>query len=279
MVGLVVLAGLVMGSLTYAGPLILGGDDLTDHGSRVGGVNLLGWKYIENATGGILAGVTRPGATGIAVLGATDSTATSGNAGAAMHWVGVTLGKTVTYHDGAAAITTFFANLASGAINPKMLHIVGTGAANDLVAAEGVALTANAAAIAAFVASGGGVLAHGSGTTAYGWLSVLIPGLIESSGCSTPVTLTTAGVAAFPGVSNADVSAGPCHSSFSGSLGSLSVLATDGTGRNVIIGGGANAVIGGSPAEPVPTVGVWGTGTLLVLLMMMGLLGVRKRRI
>ncbi len=41
----------VASSTAMAGPIILGGDDLTEHGSRSGlGVNLLGWKYIELAT-------------------------------------------------------------------------------------------------------------------------------------------------------------------------------------------------------------------------------------
>ena len=39
-----------LSGLAVAGPVILGGDDLTDHGSRTGGgVNLQGWLYIEKA--------------------------------------------------------------------------------------------------------------------------------------------------------------------------------------------------------------------------------------
>ncbi len=80
----VVLVGSTLAGVVYAGPVILGGDDLTDHGSVSAGVNLAGWQYIENATFGILAAVTRPGAigNGVAVLGAAPSGATSDNAGA-----------------------------------------------------------------------------------------------------------------------------------------------------------------------------------------------------
>ena len=135
------------------------------------------------------------------------------------------LGKTVNYYEGAAAINQFFTDLVAGTVNPAMLWIAGTDAQNNIDSAEGAALTANATRIANFVASGGGLMAHGSGPDAYGWLAVLIPGIIETPTCSTPATLTAAGMTAFPGLTNADISAGPCHSSFSGNLGSLQVLA------------------------------------------------------
>jgi len=268
----VVLVGSTLAGSAYAGPVILGGDDLADHGSVSVGVNLSGWEYIENATDGILANVTRPGAAGngVAVLGSS----ITGDPGAAMASVGVVLSVTVNYYKGASTISTFFADLASGAVNPEMLYIVGTRASGDLDSSEGTVLTANAAAIAAFVASGGGVLAHGSGSTAYGWLTALLPGIVETSTCDNPVTLTAAGILQFPGLTSANVDAGPCHSSFSGNLGGLSVLANDVNGLNVIIGG-ATVRIGAT--IPVPSLGVWGVAILVVSLMMAGLLGFRRR--
>ena len=196
-----VLAG--VSGLSMAGPVILGGDDLTDHGSRTaGGVNLEGWLYIEKAVSNVLSGVTRAGTTtDIVALGsAANVTFNSGNAGGAIGSAANVLGKTVTFVDGVANITQFFLDLANGAINPKMLWLAGTNAANDLDAAEGAALTANAAAINAFGASGGGIMSHGSGVNAYGWLSALLPGLVENVGqCnSSGATLTAAGNAAFP---------------------------------------------------------------------------------
>ncbi|MBM3340807.1 MAG: hypothetical protein FJY56_01645, partial [Betaproteobacteria bacterium] len=161
----------VASSAVVAGPVILGGDDLTDHGSRsAAGVNLLGWKYIELATSNIMANETRAGTIthDIVALGsAANLTFSAGNAGGAIGSVANVLGLNVLYADGAAAINQFFADLASGAVNVRMLWIAGTGAANDLDSAEGAALTANAAAINSFGASGGGIMAHGSGFSSY----------------------------------------------------------------------------------------------------------------
>ena len=277
--------------VSLAGPVILGGDDLTDHGNRTGGItiagqNNLGWLYIEKAVNNVLSSQTRAGALtyDIVALGSADSTTTTGgDAGAAIHFAALELGKTVLYLDGAAAINGFFANLASGAVNASMLWFAGNGAGNDLDALEGAALTANATAINAFGASGGGIMAHGSGIDAYGWLSALLPGLTEVLGAcnSTGATLTAAGQAAFPGLSNSniDANAGPCHSSFTGNFGGLTTLAFDGNQRSYIIGGGAGTVIQcGQAGQPAcPTVPEPGTMPLLMLAAL-GLAVPRLRR-
>ena len=268
-------AVLFLAGAAYAGPVILGGDDLTDHGSRSGSANIDGWLYIERAVNNILntpGAITRPGNNGsIAALGSAlvagcPPTCPSGNAGAAIGSAAAVLGKTVNYYDGAAAINQFFNDLVAGTVNPAMLWIAGTQSGNNIDSTEGAALTANAARISNFVASGGGLMAHGSGPDAYGWLSVLIPGIIETTTCNTPATLTAAGMTAFPGLTNADISAGPCHSSFSGNLGSLQVLATDSGGLNFILGGGAGTIIGGGPTVPVPTLSEWMLALFAVLL-------------
>lgn len=248
-----------------AGPVILGGDDLTDHGSRSAtGQNLEGWLYIEKAIGNLNTNQTRPGAitTTIAALGSSNPGAgvyPTSNAGGAISSAANVLGLSVSFFDTAAGINSFFTNLASGTVNPAILWLAGTDASNNLDSAEGAALTANAAAINNFVASGGGLMSHGSGSVAYGWLSALLPGVSNVSGCnSTGATLTAAGIAAFPGLSNAniDANAGPCHSHFTGNLGGLSVLATDGAGLNYIIGTGQGGLIQcgipGQPACPPP---------------------------
>lgn len=270
-------AALIAGSVSaHAGPVILGGDDLTDHGNRTaGGVNQEGWLYIEKAVSNVLSGVTRTlaGTTNydIVALGAAANLSfTAGNAGGAIGSAANVLGKTVLFIDSAAAINQFFSDLASGAVDVNMLWMAGTGAVNDLDTAEGVALTSNASAINAFGASGGGIMAHGSGVDAYGWLSALLPGLTEVLACnSTGATLTAAGQAAFPGLSNNDINqnAGPCHSSFSGNFGGLQTLGLDGDGRSYIIGGGANTVIQcGQPGQPAcPTVPEPGSLPLVLL--------------
>ncbi len=241
----------------WAGPVILGGDDLTDHGFRDAGGNQEGWLYIQLAVGNILSTQTRAGTitSDIVALGAADNpTFDGGDAGGAIGSAADILGKSVSYYDGEAAINQFFADLAAGTVNPGMIWLAGTGAVNDLVATEGSALTANAAAINSFVASGGGLMSHGSGDTAYGWLNALLPGINEVGGCnSNGATLTAAGNTAFPGLTNSNVdgNAGPCHSHFEGNFGGLTTLAIDADGLSYIIGGGADTVIQcGLPGQP-----------------------------
>ena len=238
-------AGILSATLAVSawagGPVLLGGDDLTDHGSRSGSTNVNGWLYIENAIRGVASQSTRPGTitVDIAALGSSNpnGTFTGGNAGGAIGSAALNAGLTVGYYDGAAAINTFFADLAAGRVNPKMIWTAGTGAANNLDSSEGAALSANAAAINTFVISGGGVMGHGSGASAYGWLTALIPGIVESSSCNIPLTFTPYGRTVFPTVTSADISSGPCHSNFSGNLGGLKIIATDSQNLNVIIGG------------------------------------------
>ena len=195
------------------------------------------------------------------------------------------LGKTVTYIDGAAAINQFFVDLANGTINPNMLWFAGTGAVNNLDASEGAALTANAAAINSFGASGGGIMAHGSRSVAYGWLSALLPGLTDSGACNpSGATLTAAGIAAFPGLTNANVNSnvGPCHSSFVGNFGGLTTLAFDGNNLSYIIGGGAGTLIqcGRLPGQPAcPTNQVPEPSSLMLIAIAgLGLVAQLRRR-
>ncbi|MBI2528884.1 MAG: hypothetical protein HYV93_23245 [Candidatus Rokubacteria bacterium] len=290
---LVVLLALVLcgPALAWAGPVILGGDDLTDHGSRSGaGANLEGWLYIEKALSNLSTGVTRTGpfTSDIAALGSADGgcppACSGGNAGDAIGSAASNLGLTVGFFDGTTAMDAFFAGLAAGAVNPRMIWLAGDGAANDMDAAEAGVLTTNASALDAFVASGGGLMSHGDDSV-YGWLSALLPGISAVPGCSSSgATLTPAGTAAFPGLSNSDVdaNAGPCHNHFEGDFGGLVSLVNDGLGRPYIIGGGAGTLIRcGDPGQPpCPTPGVPFPSTLLLLTAAGGLVvGLQRTRI
>jgi hypothetical protein len=239
------------------GPVILGGDDLTDHGGVDGEGNPEeGWLYIQRALENISPKVVRTNDNSVAALGSEESTDTESDAGAA---IGVAAGKaglTVTYYEGAAAINAFFVALAAGITQPKIVWISGTGASNDLDESEGAAVNANATRIADFVNSGGGLMSHG---VEYGWLQTLLPGLqnVNSGGPTGDLALTAEGAAAFPGVTDADVGAGPWHNHFEGEFGGLQILATSKTVQDsagnpaaVVLGGGQVQLPGSIELSP-----------------------------
>lgn len=268
---------------SFAGPVILGGDDLPLHGCYSNGVNQYGWLYIQKAMTKLFQQgcITRPNDGSIAALGVSDPGATpvtgfcagsSDNGGSAIHYAaGVALGKTITYWNGASgpgSVAQFFADLASNSVQPAVIWICsGYGdLPNELEPNELAVINANASALAAFVNSGGGLMSHTSPedstnppATLNTWLPTLIPGLNEVINCNSfGATLTPAGVAAFPGLSNSDVdqSAGPCHTHFQGPIGSLSVLAQDGDTPPLmyVIGGDCSTqIVCDSCASPLDT--------------------------
>lgn len=284
---------LVLGSLTlaapaFAGPVVLGGDDLNCHGERdINNDNIQGWLYIEKIFGSVNSQVTRPGpfTVDIAMLGtpapANCPPTCPGGADDAAGSAADKAGLTISYFDGDAAIDGFFDDLAQGTVNPKIIYLPGTDCSPDLDSNEGAELVQNAGAIQAFVGSGGGLISHGcedSGdcAIAYGWLNALTPGLVVNgnNACnSTNAQLTAAGQAALPTVSNSDIdgNAGPCHNTFEGNFGELQPLAVDGDDDPFILGGIVTTL-----AEPsgVPAAGAAG------LLAVCGLLlGVARRRL
>lgn len=273
---LIFICGLA-GTQVFAGPVILGGDDLDLHGNYNNGSGPAqkGWLYIQRALESMYKGgcLARPGNDGsIAVLGAPVSTLHNGNnvgggdAGAAIHYAGnVGLGKVVNYYDGVAGINAFFAGLASGTINPAIIYIPSGHAVNGITTAEGAALTAGANDLKNFVNSGGGLMAHISTTSTTGWVTTVTGVTVNLNVCNySGATLTAAGSTAFPALSNSDIAAGPCHATFSGTLGGLSVLALDGATPkgNLIIGGGCGTTIStASCAEFNATTACRGTAT------------------
>jgi Ca2+-binding RTX toxin-like protein len=247
-----------------AGPVILGGDDLTDHGQQDAGVNEDGWLYMEKAVGNIKPNVTRPNDDSIAALGSEDADPATepGNAGAAIKAAANANGMSVDYFNGEAAISGALADIANGSYNPAIVWVAGDGATNDLgdtgcegPGTEGQAITDNAGTINAFVSEGGGLMAH---STCYQWLSTLLPTVTTvDGGSSDDLYLTPQGHSAFPGLTNTDVNAGPWHSHFEGDFGGLRVLARSGdiddatgTDAAVILGGAAVNIV--PPSPPVP---------------------------
>lgn len=240
-----------------AGPVILGGDDLHDHGSVDSAGNPQeGWLYMQRAIANLSPNVTRANDGSIAALGSSAAPASeSGNGGAAIGVAGEKNGLPVNYYDGEAAINSFFQQLAAGQVNPRIIWIAGDGATNTFDESggcngtESAAVTNNAAQIDRFVSRGGGLMSHG---TCYAWLSALLPGLTTvDSGGSDDLVLTQAGQQAFPGLTNEDVNAGPWHNHFDGNLGGLQVLVESTSVRNQA-GGNAAVILGGSAVSITP---------------------------
>ena len=200
------------------GPVILGGDDLTAHGSVDGTGLRHGWLYIRKALENLAPAVTVANNGSVAVLGSTDSTVMAEDAGAAYHFAvpvaaaTTSLSGVITFVEGVSAINQFFVNLANGTVTPAIIVSVGNFADNDQSDVEVAAMNANAQGIAAFVSAGGGLLAHGgsaSDPNVYGWLPTLINGASYEFGCDfQSLVLTPAGQAAFPGLTNADITTG-----------------------------------------------------------------------
>jgi hypothetical protein len=256
LISAVALTGLLFAgaAVASAGPIIIDGTDANDHGFVSGGANQQGWLYMQKALEN-LASQCVGCQTNILTLGLSAGQATNAY-NSAFNLSSLAGTWTTTNVDGSGAIGAALGSLSFATTG--ILYIPTYGLSNgDLTSAEMAAINANATAIANFVNAGGGLFAMGqSGTGAWGWLTTLIPGLIVTDigggGVATDMTLTAAGTAAFPGLTNAQLAgADPWHNYFSGNLGSLSVLATalqGGNTRAVIIGGGTTTQIVPEPA-------------------------------
>jgi uncharacterized repeat protein (TIGR01451 family) len=257
---LATMAMLAFGCLTagtaaaqVGGPVILGGDDLTDHGGTdANGASQTGWLYMERAVANVKSQVGRTNDNTIAALGSADPSPlvhpACCDAGEGILNAAVKNGMSVRFFDGEAAIRSALTTISNGTYRPAIMWVAGDGASNNLdgcsgPGTEGQAIADNAATINAFVNQGGGLFSHG---TCYTWLSGLLPTLATvDGGSSGDLYRTNAGVSAFPGVSDADFNAGPWHNHFEGDFGGLSVLVRSANVQDSRIGGDAAVVIGG----------------------------------
>ena len=302
----VILAGVLFAvfggvRLASAGPIIIDGTDANEHGQVVSGVNVDGWKYMQEVLEHLSQEVYTGTVHTVVDLGTTPTScpAVGHDARDAINSAFNLSslpgnGWTLIHVDTAVSITRWLRNLSP--VNTGILYIpTYNNLCGDLWHDEMDAINANPAAIANFVngpgdASQGGALFAMSerdttitptltslresaspvpsavqSTNAYLWLQSIIPGLSAagfSAEHSTPISLTADGFAAFPGLTDADLSAGPWHNWFEGNLGSLKVLATapdeSAITRTVILGGGKNTQLG--PGEG--TITATKTGTL-----------------
>jgi hypothetical protein len=283
------IALLGLAGASSAGPIILAGTDADDHGNVAGGVNQSGWLYMQSALDNVGGQVTNANKLAVCI-GCNAGQAQDAFASAfdlsslpGAGWTRVTL-------TAAADITNFMTDAGGGTkISQAGIIYMPTATGNitgGITAAQVAPINANAAALNAYVAGGGGLFTQdqcpcyvGGG---YGWLTTLLPGIVlhgDIDGTiadSISLARTAAGIAAFPGISDALLSgATPWHDWFSGNFGGLSVLVTgpafiNGTGQPpgpgaVVLGGGSGTVIQcGQPNQP-PCPNVPEPGTLLLL--------------
>jgi uncharacterized repeat protein (TIGR01451 family) len=288
--------------LASAGPIIIDGTDANEHGHVVG-TNQEGWKYMQEALEHLSQEVYTGTARTVVDLGTTpvscpavghDARDAINSAFELSSLPGD--GWTLIHVDTAVSITRWLRNLSP--VNTGILYIpTYNNLCGDLWHDEMDAINANPAAIANFVngpgdpSQGGALFAmserdttpvtptlasmHESAmltpsavqaTKGYLWLQSIIPGLVATGFSAehiTSISLTVDGFAAFPGLTDADVSSGPWHNWFEGNLGSLKVLATapdeSAITRTVILGGGKNTQL--SPGAG--TITATKTGTLL----------------
>ena len=239
-------AALLMGSAAQAGPFILAGTDADDHGSVSGGVNQNGWEFMQKSLQFLAPGVTTGnkkvtilGSTGFALTAASSAFNLSTLVGAGWTVQTISVGN----------FNTFFGaggNLGTGILMMDSGGNVGGGVA-------GSNFNPHSAAIDAFLGAGGALFSQANG---YSWLSTLVPGLSVINESGSLLSVTPAGTAAFPGLSNADLSSGPWHNTFL-NTGSLSVFATaadvgaSSFGRAVVIGGATGSITNpGNVPEP-----------------------------
>lgn len=230
------------GSMAFAGPFIFSGTDSDDHGFASGGANQEGWLFMQKALENLAPAVTNSNQV-VTILGSTSTAGLAANSAfnlSSLAGAGWTVQTVST-----ANFATFFG--AGGGLASAGILMMDSGG-NVSGGVDGSAFVPYATAINTFLGNGGGLLSQGNG---YDWVSTLVPGLtVTQLQDSTALTLTPAGNAAFPGLTNADLSTGPWHNYFTGT-GAIPILATAPSGgvvRNLIIGASA-----GSVTNPCPT--------------------------
>ena len=236
----------------YAGAYIFAGTDADDHGSASGGANQSGWLFMQRAVEN-LAGKITNGKKLVVSLGSDPGTS-AGLAAQSAFSLSSLVGAGWTYGvvNGASGVSAFLQGLGSG-ITPLLANTgiimldSGSNVTGGLDSAEEAALVTNAGALNAFLGSGGALFSQAN---SYGFLSTLVPGLGVVAKSSTGITLTAAGTASFPGLTNADLSTGPYHSAFT-NVGGIPVLGL-GNLDNLIIGSSAGTITDPNQPTTVP---------------------------
>jgi hypothetical protein len=270
---IVTAAGAVLVGAAHAGPYILAGTDADDHGQATATTNQEGWLFMQRALEN-LASSTGLTTTNRVVVSLGSSAGDALNAAQSAFSKSNLPGAGWTFQSVSDLTVAGALTSALGTAGIIMLDSGGN-VSGGLTNAEETVLTNNAAAINSFVGGGGGLFSQAGD---YGWLSALVPGLTVIQNSGDDLALTPAGSAAFPGLTNADLSAGPWHNSF-GNIGAIPVLATGiGTFANsaVIIGSGAGSIT--NPENPPPVTAIPEPETYALMLAGLGAIGAYARR-
>jgi hypothetical protein len=171
-------------------------------------------------------------------------------------------GWTLTSVDGVANLNTFFSTGIAGA-GIIMMDSAGNVGGGTTGAELGV-FTANATTIDNFLGSGGSLFSQSNG---YGWVTALLPTLgALPPGGSDSLSLTPLGTAAFPGLTNSDLSSGPYHNTFT-NTGTLPILVVNTANAPVVLGGQGNVTNPFVAPVPEPGTALGGVAAGLVGLM------------
>jgi len=258
--------------LVHAGPFIFAGTDSDDHGAASTTANQDGWLFMQKALENLAPAVTN-GNHVVTILGSTDTALDA--ASSAFHFSSLSgAGGWTVQTVSTANFATFFG--AGGGLANAGILMMDSGD-NVFGGVDGSAFTSYATAINNFLGAGGGLFSQANG---YQWVQTLVPTLtVTDQQNDTALTLTPAGSSAFPGLTNADLSAGPWHNYFT-NVGAIPVLATaqdfTGTTRNLIIGSAAGTVTNPCPSgncSPVPE-----PTSFLLLGAALATIGIAKRR-
>ncbi|MBL4583219.1 MAG: PEP-CTERM sorting domain-containing protein [Pseudomonadales bacterium] len=264
--------GIGISSQAVAGPFILDLTDADDHGGFNGTDNVDGWLYMQRVLENLAPGVTNSNTTVVQLGGTNAAYASSFNESSLAGgggWSFVTI-------DGVADLTSFFDGSAAFNIGNAGILQIGSGfhVGGGITSAEIAVLNTFATGIDNFLGGGGGLHSQAEGGAGqYGWLSTLLPGLTFNGSSGSGLTLTGAGTAAFPGLTNADLSAGPYHGRWISGLGGLTTLFTNSTDVAVGIGSAGGSITNPNP-NPVPE-----PATLVLLGLGLAGLGMRQRKL
>ncbi|MDZ7712609.1 MAG: hypothetical protein U5L06_05660 [Rhodovibrio sp.] len=238
-----------------AGPFILDHTDADDHGSANATENLAGWLYMQRVLENLESGVTN-GNTTVVSLGATNTGSSGAYAAAKSAFDLSSLpvnGWTFVNVDGATALTDFFNGTGTTTINNAGILMMDSSSNvfGGRTSAENAVIDGQGSVIDTFLGNGGAL--HSQDST-YGWVTSLIPGITFDNAGGSGLSLTAAGSAAFPGLTSADLSAGPFHGRWTGGLGGLTTLFTEtSTGDVVGIGSSGGSITNPNPPQvPVP---------------------------